>query len=206
MVLIEFIKSRRQLSPICQLIKKGEIVALPTETAYGLAADGTNAKAVAKIVGLKGRQPNKPIALLAADLKMVRRFFIITPTELRLVKKFWPGPLTLLLKPKYKFFKNIIGPGRLVGVRVPGDKWLRELISVYGNPLTATSANLSGQPASYSASAVKKSLVKRGLKYLVKGGRLPRQATSTVVKVKNNKVEVIRPGAISRRQIKDMVS
>lgn len=201
-----FNKSAAAIPNICRLLADGAIVALPTETAYGLAADATNNQAIQAVVRIKGRGPNKPIALLAANLSMVKKFFRPTRLEIKLMKKFWPGPLTILLKPKYKFSKYIIGPNKLVGVRVPGDKWLVKLLVNYGKPLTATSANLSGQTTLYAASMVKKSLNKKNLRYLVDAGPLVKKPTSTIVRLKKGKIEIIRPGAIPAKKIINMVS
>ncbi len=194
-------KSTGAISKIGAFLSLGEVVATPTETAYGLLADSTNTKAVARVVKIKGREPGKPIALMAADLKMVCKYFLLASGELRLANKFWPGPLTLLLKPKRKFPAAVVGPGGLIGVRVPGDVWLRTLIIAVGKPLTATSANRAGARTPYSARAVQRALAARGLTHLVDAGRLRLRPTSTVVRVRGQSVAVVRPGAVSERRL-----
>lgn len=187
---------------LAQLLLKGEVVAVPTETAYGLLADALNSRAVAKVVRLKGRSESKPIALVAGSLTQVECYFRMSSSERRLARKFWPGALTLLLKPKRKFPAAIAGLGGRVGVRVPASVWLRQLILVCGRPLTATSANRASGKTPYSAAAVVRQLTPRGLKYLVDGGTLPRRATSTVALVNRGTLTVVRVGAITEASLR----
>ncbi len=202
MALVRYARSTHSINELRDQLRNSAVVAAPTETAYGLLADATSERAVRAVVRLKGRSDKKPIALIAADLKMVRRYFRLTSGELRLAKKFWPGPLTLLLKPKRKFPRVIVGPGGYVGVRIPASAWLRKLITAYGKPLTATSANRAGGLTPYSATAVVRQLKPRGLKYLVDGGTLQRRSTSTVALVVGHRLTVLREGAIPRVKLK----
>lgn len=201
-----FEKSAAAIPNICRLLINGAVVALPTETAYGLAADAFSGRTIGQVIKLKGRERGKPIALMAADLKMVRQHFYLTSNELSLAKKFWPGPLTILLKPKRIFSKDIVSSAGLVGVRVPGDEWLRKLLSAVGRPLTATSANLAGKATPYTVALVKRALSKRGLKYLVNGGSLKHRKVSTVVSLRRGRLEIVRPGAVSAPRLEHMVS
>ncbi len=199
MLLTTFTKSASSISSLVRLLRAGQVVAAPTETAYGLLADATNTRAVREVLrlkGRKGRNKRKPIALVAADLSMVRRYFRMTSGELQLARAFWPGPLTLLLQPRRKFPPSVIGKVGRVGVRVPRSTWLRSLLKRYGKPLTATSANRASGPTPYSAVSVIRQLARPGLCYLVDGGRLPRRPTSTVVTFRQGKLHVVREGAI----------
>ncbi len=200
-----FPKSQRSLPLIGALLAAGQVVATPTETAYGLLADATNPKAVARVVKIKGREPGKPIALLVADIKTARKYFRITNVELKIMNKFWPGPLTLLLQPKIKFSRSIVGPGGWVGVRVPGNAWLRSLLFSYKLPLTATSANKSGGTTPYSVASMIKLLKPRGLKYVLDGGNLIKRPTSTIIQVKTGRLVFVRIGAISRGRLESVI-
>lgn len=193
-------KSAAIIPDLCRFLRAGEVIAAPTETAYGLLAEATNVKAVKQVARIKGREPGKPMALIAADLPMVRRYFLMSKNERLVARKFWPGPLTLLLRPRRQFSSAIQSRG-LVGVRVPGNVWLRRLISAVARPLTATSANPAGGATAYTLSAVRRSLGSGGLKYMVDGGSLPLRATSTVVRVKEGQLEILRPGAISKLKL-----
>lgn len=194
-------KISSSIAQLASLVRAGAIVAAPTETAYGLLADASNKRAVTAVVRLKGRESNKPIALVASDLRMVQRFFRMTMSDLCLAKKFWPGALTILLVPKRRWPKSVTGAGRRVGVRVPGNAWLRRLIKEAGTPLTATSANRAGGPTPYSAAAVVRQLGKRGLKHLVDGGALHHRSTSTIISLASGHLTVVREGAIIRARL-----
>lgn len=194
-------KSTRRILELRNLLRKNVVVAVPTETAYGLLAGARRPEALARVVRIKGREPGKPMALVAANLTMVRRYFYLTRPELDVAEKFWPGPLTLLLKPKQKFPRQVVGLRGRVGVRVPGDAWLQKLCGVFGRPLTATSANLAGTKAAYSCIQVKRQLVRRGLEVIVDGGRLKPKPVSTVAVYVRGVWRVIRQGAIPAHKL-----
>lgn len=200
-----FKKSNAAISNLCKLLHVGEIIAAPTETAFGLLADATSIKAVARVQRLKGREKNKPLPLVAADLTQAKKYLFFSPTALKLAQQFWPGPLTLVLPAKYSFPLGVVSKDKEVGLRVPASVWLRQLTEVYGKPLTATSANIAGEPNLYNHQAVIKKLSARGLKYVVQGNLRPRP-TSTVVRVKNNKIEILRSGAIINSRLKKLIS
>lgn len=201
-----FSKSIRRIFELRNLLRKGMVVAAPTETAYGLLADALGAEAVKAVVKLKGRSEQKPIALMAADVPMVRRYFKLAGAEVQLAKQFWPGALTLLLKPKRKFPRAIIGKAGRVGVRIPASPWLRRLVQACGRPLTATSANQAGGKTAYSAATVVRQLKSRGLLYVVDGGSLPHRATSTVALISRGTLTIVRQGAISEARLKRALS
>lgn len=195
-------KSAKSFGLLIRFIKFGQVVAAPTETAYGLLADALDRRAVKAVVKLKGRNGRKPIALIAGSLAQVERYFHLSQTERQLAHKFWPGALTLLLKPRCKFSRALVGEGGRVGVRVPGVAWLRQLAQSCGRPLTATSANRAGGRTPYSTSAVVRQLSSRGLTHVVDGGVLPRRATSTVALLNRGTLTIVRAGAISEARLK----
>jgi L-threonylcarbamoyladenylate synthase len=196
-----FKKSNAIIPKLCKLLRAGEIIAVPTETAFGLLADATNIKAIKRIQRLKGREKNKPMPLVAANLIQAKKYLLFSPRALELARKFWPGPLTLVLPAKYSFPLGVVSKEKEVGLRVPALMWLRRLVEEYGKPLTATSANITDKPTLYNHRAVIKELSVKGLRYAVAGNLRPR-LTSTVVRVKNNKIEILRPGAIINSKLK----
>ena len=206
MTLRIFAKSYQSIPQICRLIERGEVLAVPTETAYGLVADATSVRAMKHILELKGRRGSKTIPLVIASLRQAQKWARFSDKEKKLAQKYWPGPLTIVLKAKRKLPRGVLSPRGAIGLRVPGDSWLRKLLFVYGKPLTATSANITGGATPYTVSAVKKSLVKRGLKYLVNGGRLKRRPTSTIAQIVNGQVKILRPGAVSEKRLRRVVS
>jgi len=185
------------IAEVTKWLHHGEVLAAPTETAYGLLALATSARAVKKVFKIKGRAPNQASAILVADLKMAQKYGKFSPVALRLAKKYWPGPLTLVVPVRSmgRLARATIKDG-YIGMRVPRQKFLLKLLKKINQPLTATSANISGQKNLYSAQQVIKQLQKRGLKFLVDGGNLPPRPTSTVVQIKGNQIKVLRTGAI----------
>jgi len=190
-------QSIKHIDDIVALLAVGEVVAAPTETAYGLLADVVNKRAVAKVIKIKGRELQNPLPLVAANLAQVKKYARLNKLELKLANKFWPGPLTLVLKTNYKFPLGIRTKDGTIGIRVPGSRWLRKLLLVYGKPLVATSANLAGQKTLYNPKKVMKHLHDGGLKYIVGQKSLLPKPTSTVARVVNNKIQILRAGAIS---------
>lgn len=201
MSLISFAKSRRIIPVICKLLAAGEVVAAPTETAYGLLADATNRRAVKKLLKLKGNRSTKPVAIIMSDVGRAKKWVRFTKAEKKLIRKFWPGPLTLVVASKRSLAPGIVSAKKTIGLRVPGNAWLRQLLSAYKRPLTATSANVSGAATPYSSAAVINSLRPRGLKYIVNNGQLVKRATSTVAQIKKDKIVVLRSGAISLKRL-----
>lgn len=202
---IVYHRTGKGLSEAATALKAGKVVAAPSETAYGLFADALDANAVLAVAKLKGRRSPKAMPLVACSPDMVRRYFRLGKAEARLARRFWPGPLTLVLPTKGKFPKAVRAHDGTVGVRIPGSAWLRDLVRAVGRPLVATSANLAGGPTPYSAAAVRRTLVRRGLRYLVDGGKLKPRPTSTVAKVEQGRLKVLRDGAVPRRKLERML-
>ncbi|MDZ7799040.1 MAG: L-threonylcarbamoyladenylate synthase [Patescibacteria group bacterium] len=176
---------------INNILKNDGVIVYPTDTAYGLAADFFSEKALKKVYRIKQRPLSKKIALIASSLAPVKKYFCLNKKELSLAKKYWPGPLTLILKLKNKEKK--------VGVRVPDFKMARELAKNFEKPITATSANLSGQPNPYSASQVVRQFKnkKNQPDLIIDAGRLKKIKPSTVAEIINDKIKIIRKGPIN---------
>ncbi len=201
-VVIKFTKKISDIDKLVVLLRVGEVVAAPTETAYGLLALAVAKKAVDKIYKIKGRELAKPCPIIISDLEVAMKYFYFSKVELILAKEFWPGPLTLVLKPRRSIWpKQVVNKQGKIGVRVPGSIWLRKVLSKIGLPLTATSANLAGQPTLFSYQAVVDLLAKKGLKFVVVGPKLKPKLTSTVVEVINNQPVVYRAGTITTKKI-----
>src|SRR5204863_4851188 len=141
------------------LLRAGEVVALPTETVYGLAANAFEAKAVERIFQIKGRPAHNPIIVHVADLAMARRCVADWPPLCdRLGKSFWPGPLTLVLRRSVAIPDVVTAQGRTVGVRWPSHPLIQAVIRECGFPLAAPSANLSNRVSPTNAEHVRKQL------------------------------------------------
>ncbi len=172
-------------------LARGELVVIPTETVYGLAADPRVPGAVERIYGAKERPESKPIPFLAADVEQVAaRGAAMEPAAVRLMRRFWPGPLTLVLKT----------PGRFVGFRVPDYPVTLSLLWRAKSVLAVTSANISGdQPALTAAEAA--AALGEKVSLVLDAGASPGGVPSTVVKVDGDKVDILREGAIRKDEI-----
>lgn len=186
----------KELANAVRVIRRGGVVAYPTETAYGLGADATNPRAVSKIFAVKGRSERKPLPLIVASQRMAERFFLFSEAEAALARRHWPGPLTMLLRPRQRFPRGVAGPDGRVAVRVSGGALARALSARLGRPITATSANRSGGKTCYSVSCVRRSLDKVRSEMILDGGTLPRRKPSTIIRVTKKSVRTLRRGSV----------
>jgi L-threonylcarbamoyladenylate synthase len=185
------------LEEAAALILAGEIVAVPTDTLYGLAADPFSTNAVARVFAAKGRAAERAFALIAADIAQIEDCLgPLSPEARRLSAAFWPGPLTLLVPRPATMPDAVTGGLAQVGVRVPAHAVARGLCRASGRPLTATSANPSGAPAPADPGDVARTL-NESVALLLDAGPAPGGAPSTIVDVSDGKVRLVRPGAVS---------
>ena len=178
-------------------IRHGGLVAVPTDTLYGLAADPFSAAAVARVFQVKGRAAERALPLIAADAAQVDLHLgRLSPAGQRLAGRFWPGPLTLLLTAAPALAADVSGGTGKVGVRVPADPVARAICAEAGLPITATSANLSGAPATADPDQVELTLGDR-IDLLIDTGTTPGGPPSTIVDVTTGEPVLVRAGAIS---------
>lgn len=182
-------------------LKKGGVIVYPTETAYALGCDATNMWVVRRVFKIKKRPLGKTLPLIAGSLAMVKRYCRLAGLEQKLAKKHWPGPLTLILryktqKTRYKLAKGVMAKDKTVAIRVSGGKIARALSRRLGRPIISTSANLAGGGECYSVPEVKKQLGRQPEILILDGGRLKKRKPSTIAKIKDGRVEVLRQGSI----------
>lgn len=193
------------LERAADLLRSGGLVAIPTETVYGLAADVSNGRAVAGIYEAKGRPSFNPLIAHVADMAMAVQIAVFDALSRKLAENFWPGPLTLVLSLKEGAPVNSLVTAGLstIGVRCPKGP-AGELIRLLGHPLAAPSANSSGRISATSAAAVEADLGGR-IPLILDGGASPVGVESTIVKVDGGKVRLLRPGGISAEAIEAVV-
>lgn len=183
-------------SRAARIVSEGGVISFRTDTFYGLGADPFNATAVAKIRELKGREDNKPILLLLSDASEADRFIADRSKAFEeLVRKFWPGPLTIVGVAVANLPEEITAGTGTVGVRVPADGDVRELVRVCGGALTATSANPSGREPARTAKDVIDYFGER-IDLVIDGGEVSAIEPSTVLDVTQSPLRVIREGAV----------
>lgn len=199
------------VSELLRWLEQGKVLALPTETAYGLVADSTNASAVCCIYRLKGRKVGKPLPLICSSLSQVRKFFYMPNMLSQLARRYWPGALSIQLKVKSKRSKvknkkleavscqiQVPTLDNTLVVRVSANELLRQLARQLGRPITATSANVSGRGELYVGKEVVKQFQGRRVKpdIIIADGKLPKRKPSTIIGIEQGEVVVLRQGEI----------
>jgi L-threonylcarbamoyladenylate synthase len=192
-----------QLRSAVDTIRSGRVVAFPTDTLYGLAANPYDASAVAAIFALKVRGGDQRLPLVAADISQVAAVADIQPVAMRLARAFWPGPLTLIVRSTATFAAGVSNAEGLIGIRVPDSAIARALARSVGHPLTATSANRSGYPPTADPDAVATNLP--GVAALVDGGLCRGGLPSTIVDV-GAEPRLVREGAIPWSRVLEFLS
>ena len=181
-------------------IKCGEIIAFPTETVYGLGADGLNVAACRKIFTAKGRPSDKPLSLHVSNLEMVERVAKISVMAEKLFKTFCPGALTIIL-PKNKIIPDLVTGGRQsVGIRFPANDVALKFIKLSGCPIAAPSANLSGKNPPKTAQEVLENLSGR-VEIILDGGACQFGISSTIIDLTAPEPKILRHGAIPAEKI-----
>lgn len=198
--------NRRKATPAnikkaAALIRAGGVVAFPTETVYGLGADGLNPRACARIFEIKGRPRFDPLILHECSAaRAVKLFSRVPKAALKLMNEFWPGPLTLVL-PKARAVPDIVTAGlSTVAVRVPGNRHALALIKAAGRPIAAPSANSFGRLSPTSAAHVEKQLGGRP-DLILDGGRTRIGVESTIIAFEKGRPVLLRPGGLPLEEI-----
>lgn len=186
---------RLTIAQAADLIRAGQVVAIPTDTVYGLAADPFQPAAVERLFRLKGRPENKPILLLVESRRQAEMLAARLPEAFeRLAARFWPGPVTMILPAAPYVPDRITAGSGTVALRMPGSLLTRRLIAAARVPLTGTSANRSGRPAARSARQVEEQFRGAGL-CLLDGGPSPGEAPSTILDL-TGEPRIVREGAV----------
>ncbi|HEX5702193.1 MAG TPA: L-threonylcarbamoyladenylate synthase [Pyrinomonadaceae bacterium] len=190
-------QNSENISLVVEIIARGGVIAFRTDTFYGLGADPFNASAVQKVKDLKGREGNKPILVLISDAEQLGRLIEErSATFDELAKQFWPGALTIIGKAARKLPSELTAGTNSVGVRLPDDEGVRSLVRACGGALTATSANLSGEPAARSLAEAAK-YFGESVDLIVDGGTTKTDQPSSVVDAAGVEVKLVREGAIA---------
>ncbi len=182
-------------------IRDGGIILMPTETVYGLGANGLDENTVKKIFIAKGRKQDNPLILHISNMEMLDKIaYNISALEYKLMEKFWPGPLTIILKRK-NIVPNIVTGGLdTVGVRMPSSKIARKIIKLSDTPIAAPSANISGRPSGTNITDIIDELGNK-VDCIVDDGDCEIGLESTVIRVIQNEIVILRPGKITKEDL-----
>lgn len=189
-------------------IRAGQVLGMPTDTFYGLAADPLNLRAVDRVYEIKSRSRHKPLSLLIENIEQAEELAKPLPDEFyKLAERFWPGPLTLIVKAGSRLPLKVTANSGNVALRVPNAKIPLAVVRAAGLPITATSANLSGASECTTAVAVRDQLQDR-ISIIVDGGTSPRSVASTIVDLTDEEARwtVIREGAIPSQEISEFLA
>src|SRR4051812_35429336 len=194
-----------EIAKAVQILKQGGLVAFPTETVYGLGADATNRSAIEKIFEAKGRPSTNPLIVHVADIALARKYAAQWPQAAQLLaEKFWPGPLTLVL-PKSSAIVDLVSAGKnTVGLRVPNHPLALNLLNEFSGPLAAPSANRSTRVSPTTAEHVRYELGD-AVDLILDGGPCTVGIESTVLDLTTTRPIILRPGAIIREQIQELI-
>jgi L-threonylcarbamoyladenylate synthase len=191
----------RGIEKASQIILRGGVVAFPTETFYGLGADVLALEALQKVFQIKRREENKPLLLLVADQTWLAELVKeIPPVAGQLMEKFWPGPLTLVFQASPHLPSVLTASTGRVGLRISSHPVAQALVQAVGRAITATSANVTGQPSASLASEVSQVLGK-GVDAILDGGRTAGGLGSTVLDVSGVLPKIIRQGTVSAAEL-----
>lgn len=180
-------------------LQKGCIIVYPTDTAYGLGANALDEKAIARIYCIKGRDAKKPLSIAVRDIAMARRVAVVSPIAEKFLERVWPGPVTVIL-PKRSVLPDVLTDGGPVGIRYSRDAFTEALFARIDFPVTATSANLSGEGAVYNVRDFVKQLRGKTQKpdLVIDAGILPPVVPSTVIDLTGKEPKVLRAGPVSQ--------
>src|SRR3990172_5800025 len=190
---------------VASALNNGGIIIYPTETLYGLCALAVNEESAKKVFDIKGRLQANPIPILVRDKEMLSEYVVVTDEANRLIEKFLPGPLTLVLKEK-KNLPYLISAGTgTIAIRISGHPFVKRLFDFLFQPLTSTSANISGQENLFSFDEIYKTFNSK-VELIVDSGNLPRSKGSTVIDLTVKPALLIREGDISGERLKEFIN
>lgn len=198
--------NEKSIKLACELLKNGEVVAVPTETVYGLAGDSTSSSAIKKIFEAKGRPADNPLIVHIGNLDMLDGIVSeFNDDAKKLADAFWPGPLTIIMPKGKKICAETSAGLDSVGVRMPSNEIARKIINLSGVAFSAPSANLSGKPSPTTAEDVFADMNGR-IPLIIDGGESDAGVESTVISVLENTPIILRPGIVTKEEIEKVLS
>ncbi len=191
-----------KLKEVGHQLKNGKVAIFPTETVYGIGTNGLDGKAVKKIYEMKRRTKDHPINLLVSDMKMIEMVAEdITELEYKLMKAFFPGPLTMILKKNKNIVPDILTANKdTVGVRMPQGEIAKKLVEYAKVPIATPSANITGKPSATNVQNIFEEF-KDKVDFIIDGGECRIGIASTIVQVINGHIYILRQGSITKEQI-----
>ena len=195
-----------KLKEPAQIIKKGGIVIFPTETVYGIGTNGLDENAIRKLYEVKQRPLNKPISLLVNNIEMVEKIAKnITEVEYKLMERFFPGPLTIILEKRDIVPDILTSNTNTIGIRMPSGEIAKKLIEFAGVPIATSSSNISGRPSGTNITDIKKDFEGK-VDCFIDNGESELGIPSTVIRIIDNIPHILRQGVISEEEIRKVIA
>jgi L-threonylcarbamoyladenylate synthase len=199
-------EARAELAAAVAALERGEVIVFPTETLYGLGADALDPTAVDRVLQLKGRDPANPISVLVADRAMLSSLVSeISPMAEKFIARFWPGPLTLVLPARRDIPRPLLNTDGGVGVRISSHPTAAAIVQALGRPLTATSANPTGQSPARTVQQAR-DYFGGEIEIFIDGSELTSTTGSTVAEIIGDRIRIIREGEITRDQLQRAIT
>ena len=187
------------IKKVVEIFKNGGVIVFPTDTVYGIGCDPYNENAVKKIYEIKSRDKIKSLPVLAYSIDIVKQIVMIDKLTEKIVEKYWPGPLTLILKLKDQKLKKSLNLEEKIAIRIPNSECTLKLLKEC-NFLVGTSANVSGDSSFTDPQKCIENL--KNYDAFVDGGTITSKGESTIIEIENEKIHVIREGALKKEDIK----
>ena len=191
------------LNNAAEILKSGGVIIYPTDTLYGLGANALNEDAVLKIQKIKNQDRNKPISIIVRDLKMVRKIACLDSKVEKILNKIWPGPITVVLRKKDIVSDILTGNGETVAIRIPNNKFISELMKKIDFPITATSANISGENNLLKSKEIinKFKKAKFAPDLFIDAGDIKNPTASTIVDLTTGIPKILRVGIVGKEEM-----
>lgn len=197
--------NRQELDDCVNVIKSGGIVIFPTETVYGIGTNAFCEESVRKIYEIKNRPDEKPLSILLNNKEQIEKYAVINnDVERKIIENFMPGPITIILERK-KGMLDHVAPGKnTIGVRIPDNNIILEILKKLDLPIVAPSANISGQPSATMLTEIINDF-KDKVDICIDGGKCKVSESSTIVQVIDNEVKIVREGIITKEEIEKVL-
>lgn len=190
-----------------QMLKSGHTIIYPTDTLYALGVDALNKGAVRRFFSLKRRPENKPVPLFVKDIAMARKLAFLDVRQERILERAWPGPYTFVLYKRSIVSMRISANTQKVGLRIPDNDFARALLNTFNSPITASSANVSGEPATTDPKKIIEQFLHHSVTpdYFIDAGELEAQNPSAVIDISASKSKILRISPTSSAAFKDII-
>lgn len=197
--------NEQELNKTVDILQNGGIVIFPTETVYGIGANAYNEESVKRIYEVKNRPDEKPLSILVSGIGEIEKYAIIeNDIERKIINHFMPGPLTIILKKKNGIFDYVSSGKNTIGIRIPDNKIILEILKKVNIPIVAPSANISGLPSGIDLEDILKDFEGK-VDVCINGGKAKLGESSTIVKVEDGKPVIIRQGKITLEDIENIL-